>query len=68
MKKAQVTLILSILLFGCNMKPNKEARIQKLETEIQKSTERINQLEKKVEILEKYNSELKLKIKEIENH
>ena len=67
MKKAFVILTLSILLFGCNMNPNKEARIQKLETELQLSIEKINQLEEKVTTLEKNNEILKSKIEEIKN-
>lgn len=67
MKKVLKIFILSILLFGCNMNPNKEARIQKLETEIQNSMEKINQLEKRVETLEQYNAELESKIEQIEN-
>lgn len=67
MKKALGIFMLSILLFACNMNPNKEARIQKLEMEIQNSMERINQLEQKVEILEQNNAALQSKIEEIEN-
>ncbi len=67
MKKALGIFILAILLFGCNMNPSKEARIQKLETEILNSMEQINKLEKRVETLEQNNTELESKIEQIEN-
>ncbi|WP_339894394.1 RidA family protein [uncultured Algibacter sp.] len=35
MKKTFLIATFSLFLFGCNINPNKEARIQKLETEIQ---------------------------------
>ena len=67
MKRILGIIAISILFFGCNMNPNKEARIQKLETEIQQSMDRINQLEKRVATLESKNELLKSKIQEIEN-
>ena len=67
MKKALGIIALSVFFIGCNMNPSKEARIQKLEAEIQHTVEKINQLEKRVEALEEINAELKSKIEEIEN-
>ena len=49
------------------MNPNKEARIQQLETQISHSSERINQLERRVESLEKSNKELMSKLVTISN-
>ena len=50
MKKILLFSLFTALLFGCNMNPNKEERIQKLETELQKSSKKINDLEKKIEL------------------
>ena len=66
MKKAFVIVALSILFVGCNMNPSKNARIQKLESEILQSVEKIDQLEKKVETLESVIEKLKSRILEIE--
>lgn len=49
------------------MNPSKEARITKLETEIQQSSDKINQLENRVESLEELNTQLMLRIEEIGN-
>ncbi len=68
MKNTLGIVVLSIFFVGCNMNPNKEARIQKLETEMQQSLAKINQLEKRVENLEEINGRLKSKIEEIKNH
>ena len=65
MKKVFGIIAISVLFIGCNMNPSKEARIQKLETEIQQSMEKINQLEKRIETLEEINEGLQLKIEEI---
>ena len=67
MKHILVIIALSIFLFGCNMNPSKEARIQKLETETLQSVEKIKQLENKVEALENSNEQLKTRVSEIEN-
>ena len=50
MKKIRLFLIFTTLLFSCNVNPNKEERIQNLEIELQKSLEKINDLEKKIEL------------------
>ena len=44
------------------MNPNKEARIQKLETEIQQSLDKIEDLESRVQILEGENAQLTTRI------
>jgi cell division protein FtsL len=66
-KKIFVILSVVVVFLGCNMNPSKEARIQKLETEILQSVEKINQLEKRVRDLEDTNEQLKSRILEIEN-
>jgi len=50
MKKIVLFHMFSLLLLGCNMNPNKEERIQKLEIELQESSKKINELEKKIEL------------------
>lgn len=67
MKKAFGIIALSIFFIGCTMNPSKEARIQKLEREIQQSLEKIDQLESKVAALQSVNETLKTKISTIEN-
>lgn len=49
------------------MNPSKEARIQKLETEILQAIEKINQLENRVESLEVMNEQLESRLLEVEN-
>ena len=49
MKKILLFTVFTAFLYGCNMNPNKEERIQKLETELQKSSKKISELEKKIE-------------------
>ena len=55
-------------LSSCNINPNKEARIQKLETEIQLVTAKTNELENRVQTLEAVNEQLKTRIRGLENH
>lgn len=66
MRKALIILCLATFFIGCNMNPSKEARIQKLESEIQQSIDQINQLEKRVANLESSNAQLKSRLLEIE--
>ncbi|MGA9238223.1 hypothetical protein [Robiginitalea sp.] len=61
-KKTVLIATLSVFLSGCNMNPSKEARIQKLETEIQQSLEKIEDLEARVRALESQNEQLQKKI------
>ncbi|MEM1328918.1 MAG: hypothetical protein AAGI23_23370 [Bacteroidota bacterium] len=65
MKKVLGIIAMSVLFVGCNMNPSKEARIQKLETEVQQSMEKINQLEERIETLEEINAGLLFKIEKI---
>lgn len=67
MKKGLVIVVISLLFIGCNMNPSKEARIQKIETEMLQSAEKINQLENKVESLEAINEQLQSRLLAIEN-
>lgn len=67
MKKILGIIAMSVFIIGCNMNPNKEARIQKLETEVLQSMERIDQLENRVKTLENMNEKLNTRVSEIEN-
>jgi len=62
MKKAILIATLSLFLFSCNINPSKEARLQKLEAEMQQSMEKITTLEASVQALEKINTQLKARI------
>ena len=64
MKKTLIVITMSILVFGCNMNPSKETRIQKLESENQQLMQKVNQLEKKLEELEIAHEQLKKSIPE----
>ncbi len=44
------------------MNPSKESRLQKLETEQLKTTQKVQQLEKRIDSLEVINSELKMQM------
>lgn len=66
MKKLFLTATLSVLFFGCNMNPSKEARIQDLETEMEQTMERISELEDRVQILEESNELLKTRVIQLE--
>lgn len=68
MKNALTIIALSIFFIGCNVNLSKEARIQKLEAEIQQSIEKIDQLEKRIGSLEEANTALLSKIEEMGNH
>ena len=57
-KKLVFITTLSMFLCGCNMNPSKEARIQKLEMEIQQSLVKIEALEARVQTLEIENEQL----------
>lgn len=66
MKKVILISTLFLFLLSCNMNPSKEARLQKLEAEIQQSMEKINTLEASVQALEQTNTQLKTRIEELE--
>lgn len=66
MKKVLLLAVFSFLLFGCNVNPSKEARLQKLETEIQQSMDKISALEKSVQMLSDENEQLKARLLKVE--
>ena len=66
MKITFLIAVLSLFLFGCNVNPNKEARIQKLETEIQNTIDKINKLESSVQTLVVENEQLKIRVMALE--
>lgn len=66
MKKALLIITLATLFMGCKMNPNKEARIQKLESSILTVTADIKLLENKTQTLETIVEQLKIRIQELE--
>lgn len=66
MKKIFLVAICSLFFFGCNMNPNKEARIQKLETEMKQTIDKISKLESRVQVLESANDQLQTRVIELE--
>ncbi len=66
MKKTLLIITFASFLISCNINPNKEARIQKLETEIQMATDKINDLDTRVQSLEVANKQLKTRIHDLE--
>ena len=52
MKRFLVTTTILISLAGCNFNENKEARIQKLETQMKRNSAQLQDLEKRIEVLE----------------
>ena len=65
MKKIYFIATVSLFLFGCNMNPNKEARIHNLETEIHLTLDKINKLDSRVQTLEVKNEQLRTRILEL---
>lgn len=66
MKKNLLIAMIAVSLSGCNMNPNKEARIQKLETEITQALDKLEELESRIQNLEGENAELKTQIHRLE--
>ncbi len=66
MKKTFLIASFSLLLFGCNVNPNKEARIQKLETELKQTIDKVNTLERSLQTLALENKQLKTRILALE--
>jgi len=66
MKKVLLIITIAGFFIGCKMNPSKEARIQKLETEIQMTIHKVNELESRVQTLEVLNAQLKTRIHELE--
>ena len=65
-KKVLLITTFSLFLLGCNMNPSKEARIQKLESEIKNAIDKIETLEGRIHNLEEINRELNLRILDLE--
>ena len=66
MKNIILIAVLSSFLFGCNMNPSKEARIQKLEAELQKTLDNVKKLDTKIQTLESINAAFKTRVIELE--
>lgn len=66
MKNIFPLLVLSLMIAGCNMNPNKEARIQQLESQLEQTLIKIDQIENKIESLENSSKENKFKIEKLE--
>ena len=66
MKKIFLISFLSLSLFGCNMNPNKEARIQQLESKIEQTLGELGKLEIRVQTLESVNAKLESRILKLE--
>jgi outer membrane murein-binding lipoprotein Lpp len=66
MKKVFLCIACSVFLLGCNMNPSKEARIQKLETEVQQTLDRVSELESSIQTLKSMNEDLAAKVSELE--
>ena len=62
MKKLIILTTIVVFFIGCNIKPSKEARIQKLETELQQTLEAVDELNQRVAELEAEQKQLKIKI------
>ncbi|MCG2431023.1 hypothetical protein [Aequorivita xiaoshiensis] len=67
MKKTILISLISLGLYGCNMNPNKEARIQQLETKTEKKFEAFKKLENRILTLENANAKLESRILKLEN-
>ena len=65
-KKITLLSLMALSLSGCNPNPSKEARIQKLEAEIEVSIEQIEELKVRIETLENLNEELHSRIRTLE--
>lgn len=68
MKKTILIITLSLFFLGCNMNPNKEERIQKLEATMHQALDKIDKLEVRVQTLEQKNEQLETKIVELEKN
>ncbi|MFT4521729.1 MAG: hypothetical protein ACI8ZN_000666 [Bacteroidia bacterium] len=66
MKRIVLLICLSMFFLGCNNRPNKESRIQNLETQILETKIVINKLKISVQALEVQNAQLKKKVDELE--
>ena len=59
MKRIFLIVGFTLFMVGCNVNPNKEERIQKLEKEIKLSTEKVKELEIRIKTLEELRERLK---------
>lgn len=66
MKKILLISFLSLSLFGCTMNPNKEARIQQLESKIPQKLKELDKLKIRVQTLENVNTELESRMQKLE--
>lgn len=66
MKNILSVFAITLCLFGCDMNPSKEARIQKLEMEVEQTLNKINELESSVQTLEVENERLRTRVLELE--
>ncbi len=66
MKNLFLLSYLSMMILGCNMNPNKEARIQQLESELEQTIAKTDNLEKRVQALEGVNKQLESRMLELE--
>ena len=57
MKKIYLIVLCSFFLLGCSMNPSKEARLQKLETEMEQTRDSIHKLEHRIKVLEAANNQ-----------
>ena len=61
MKNLILLATLSLFIFGCGMNPNKEARIQQLESDLSLTLKKVDKLETRILLLENVNQQLKLR-------
>jgi uncharacterized protein (DUF3084 family) len=66
MKNLYFIAFFSFVLMGCNMGPNKEARIQALELETAHNKDQIDKMEIRLQAIEDENKYLKAKVREME--
>ena len=66
MKKIFLISFLSLSIFACNMNPNKEARIQQLESKLEQKLNELDKLEIRVQTLESVNTKLESRILKLE--
>lgn len=65
MKQLVLLSFFTLTLWSCNPNPNKEARIQQLETKLEQLLERSIDLEARIQELEEINSNLEAEVSEL---
>jgi len=68
MTRTLLIITFASFFMACNINPNKEARLQKLETKFKITIEKVTALEKNVQRLELMNGQLKTRIDSLEKH